>query len=484
MRLIFHIDVNSAFLSWSAIEKLKASPELDLRTIPAIIGGDERTRHGVVLAKSIPAKRYGVQTGEPVANALRKCPFLVMEPPDHRLYRRRSHELMELLHSYTPDIEQLSIDECFLDYTPISHRFPSPESAARTIADRVRDTLGFTVNIGIAPNRLLAKMASDFEKPDKVHTLYPEEIPQKMWPLSVRDLYMVGKRSAARLEELGIRTIGELAHCDPACLQSHFKSHGRTMWEYANGISSDVLQLEDQDAKCIGNSTTLGADATSAPAAKHVLLELAEEVSGRLRRAHLLAGSVTVELKYNNFRSCSRQTQLSTPLSATDALYTCACRLFDELWNGTPIRLLGIRTAKLQSEDAPVQLSLFDGDYLLQLSSAQDSAHASGPVSHAPGQTSRAAKPASHTSEPTSRAAEPTSHASEPTSRAAKPASYASESTSRFPERSFGSSAQQPYYPAASLERQRRLDAAMDQIRQRYGDSAIIKGAFLQKKER
>lgn len=361
MEIIFHIDVNSAFLSWSAIERLRRDPETpDLRTIPSIIGGDEKSRHGVVLAKSIPAKKYGVRTGEPVATALRKCPFLVMEPPDHKLYRRRSAQLMKLLHTYTSDIEQVSIDECYLLFSPIAWRFPSPETAAREIADRVRGELGFTVNVGISTNKLLAKMASDFEKPDRVHTLFPDEVPSKMWPLPVSELFMVGHSSASRLEELGIRTIGDLAKADPAFLQAHFKSHGQMMWEYANGIDGSPLDPDDHDAKGIGNSTTLATDARTAEDAKRILLQLAEEVSARLRKSHQLAQTVVVELRYSNFHTCSRQTGLPAPDATTDTLYRCACRLFDELWNQSPIRLLGLRTTRLVSENAPVQLNLFD----------------------------------------------------------------------------------------------------------------------------
>lgn len=422
MGLIFHIDVNSAFLSWSAVEKLKTDPTLDLRTVPSIIGGDEKRRHGVVLAKSIPAKEYGVQTGEPVANALRKCPFLIIEPPDHRLYSRRSHELMDLLHSYTSDIEQVSIDECYLSYTPISHRFLSPQIAARHIADEIRDTLAFTVNIGIAPNKLLAKMASDFQKPDRVHTLFSKEIPEKMWPLSIRELYMVGNHSAARLEELGIRTIGELAATDPAFLQTQFKSHGRLMWEYANGIDASPLHPDSQSRKCIGNSTTLSTDVKSAREAKYHLLRLSEEVSGRLRKARMLTQTVTVEIKYSDFHACSRQMQTVTAISTTDALYDCTCRLFDELWNGSPVRLLGVRTTRLLSEDDPIQLSLFDGSFPLL---GQDSA----------------------------------SDAPTPSSESA------AFSKPRKPD----------------LEKQRRLDQAMDQIRKRYGENSVMRGSFLPK---
>lgn len=409
MQLIFHIDVNSAFLSWTAQKLLEENPEaIDLRTIPSIIGGDEKTRHGIVLAKSVPAKKFGIHTAEPVASALRKCPGLVMVPPDRPLYKKKSQELMNLLRSYTPDLQQISIDECFLDFTPIRHLFASPETGARSIADRIRNELGFTVNVGIAPNKLLAKMASDFEKPDKVHTLYPEEIPSKMWPLPVSELYMVGRASAQRLTQLGIRTIGDLAHTDPAFLQFHFKSHGKTMWEYANGIDSSPLDPKTHELKGIGNSTTLSQDVLTADEAKRVLLELAEQVSSRLRKARQIATTVTVEIKYSTFRSCSRQTQLYTPSAQSNTLYECACRLFDQLWNGSPIRLLGIRTTKLLAEDSPVQLSLFSFGL-----STEEKSPAESPA---------------NTPDP---------------------------------------------------EKQKRLDAAMDQIRKRFGSDAVVRGTFL-----
>lgn len=460
MNLIFHIDVNSAFLSWTAIERLRKDPSLDIRTIPAIIGGDEKSRHGVVLAKSISAKKYGIRTGEPVATALRKCPFLHMEPPDHQLYRRRSHELMELLHTYTSDIEQVSIDECYLDFTPICHLFEhsnlrsgnsihTARHAARLIADRIRNELGFTVNIGIAPNKLLAKMASDFEKPDKVHTLFPEEIPSKMWPLPVSELYMVGHSSADRLVQLGIRTIGELANTDPEFLQQHFKSHGKLMWEYANGISDAPLNPDNHEAKGIGNSTTLASDVTTAPDAKKVLLALAEQVASRLRHAHQLAQTVTVEIKYNTFRSCSRQTQLSIPAATSGTLYDCACRLFDELWDGTPIRLLGIRTSKLVPEDTPVQLSLFNDGFLLDENSTSKTA---------PDST---ACPSLQKRSDTGISLQTTS-----ARNSAKTKTALKNKTSMNSDH-------------IALEKQKRLEAAMDQIRERYGKNAVIRGTFL-----
>lgn len=365
-RTIFHIDVNSAYLSWTSVENLNTGTGIDLREIPSIIGGDQKTRHGVVLAKSIPAKAYGIKTGEPIVNALRKCPTLVMAPPDHKLYHSYSLRLMEFLHSLTPDIEQVSIDECFLDFTGIAHLYDSPSAGAYKIKNEIRDTFGFTVNIGISSNKLLAKMASDFEKPDKVHTLFPDEIADKMWPLPAGELFMAGKSSAATLYKLGIHTIGELAASDPDLITLHLKSHGKMLWEYANGIDDSPVCSTPAEAKGIGNSITLSRDVTSEEEAGPILHSLAEKVSERLRSAHQRAGNICVEIKYSDFRSVSRQTQLDTPVNTTENIYREARRLFHTLWNHEPVRLLGIRTAKLVSETEPVQLSIFDMELPIQ----------------------------------------------------------------------------------------------------------------------
>lgn len=362
-RIIFHIDVNSAFLSWTAVEKLKNGSDVDIREIPAIIGGDEASRHGIVLAKSVSAKKYGVTTGEPVAAALRKCANLVMEPPDHQMYREYSRRLMEYFKTYTPDIEQLSVDECFLDYTPIAHLYGEPVAFAHRLKGEVREKFGFTVNVGISEVKILAKMASDFQKPDRVHTLWKSEIEEKMWMLPVSELYMVGKSSLPKLRNLGIKTIGDLARMNPDILEAHLKSFGKLIWENANGIGSDVVESEEAAAKGVGNSTTLREDVTDAGHAKKVLLELAESVSGRLRKHDFLAGNIAVEVKYADFTKCSHQAPFLTPTNSTARIYELSCQLFDELWNGSPIRLLGIRASKLQDVGEPVQMSLFDMDF-------------------------------------------------------------------------------------------------------------------------
>lgn len=359
-QIIFHIDVNSAYLSWTAVEQLKNGAEFDIREIPAIIGGDQESRHGIVLAKSVPAKKYGIVTGEPVVNAFRKCPKIQMFPPNHKMYHEYSERLMEFLRNYTPDIEQVSVDECYMDFTGIAHKYNSPIDAAFEIKNAVYEKFGFTVNIGISVNHLLAKMASDFEKPNKVHTLFPEEIQEKMWPLPVSELYMAGRSSVEVLHKLEIRTIGELAKTEPDLLELHLKSHGRTLWNFANGIDDSKVIRERVENKGIGNSTTLSKDVTTEQEARMVLLMLAENVGGRLRKERQKAGMVSVEIKYSTFQSVSHQKQLNKATNTDQVIYQTACELFRELWSGEPIRLLGIRTSKLTEDDAPEQMSIFD----------------------------------------------------------------------------------------------------------------------------
>ena len=358
--IIFHIDVNSAYLSWTAVEQLKNGADVDIRTIPAIIGGDRESRHGIVLAKSPSAKKFGIRTGEPVVNAFRKCPNLHMDPPNHRMYREYSRRLMDFLKTYTPEIEQVSVDECYMDFTGIAQRFSSPVEAAYEIKARVYEKFGFTVNVGISTNKLLAKMASDFEKPNRVHTLFPEEVKEKMWPLPISNLFMAGNSSVETLRKLEIQTIGDLAKADPKLIELHLKSHGRRLWEFANGMDDSIVESEKAEAKGVGNSTTLSKDVSTKEDAQKVLLSLAQSVGGRLRKHGYHAGVVNVEIKYADFTVNSHQKQLERMTASDQVIYQTAVELFCEMWNGKPIRLLGIRTSKLSQEGEPQQLSLFD----------------------------------------------------------------------------------------------------------------------------
>ena len=369
--IFFHIDVNSAFLSWTAVDKLNNGATVDLREVPSIIGGDRETRHGIVTAKSIPAKRLGIETAEPVASALKKCPNLIIESPNFKLYSRMSHLFKDYLYSLTDDVEPASIDECYLYYTPIAHRYESPEACAAMIRHDIYTRFGFTVNVGISDRKVLAKMASDFSKPDKTHTLYSYEIKQKLWPLPVRDLFLCGKSAAATLNKLGIFTIGELARTDKDILVSHLKSHGITLWEFANGIDDSKVETEVQEAKGIGNSTTVARDVTDRSVASDVIYSLCESVSKRLHDSGVLATQVTVEIKYSDFKTFSHQCGTDSPIETAVALHRVSMMLFDRLWNGEPIRLLGVRAGKLVKPDEPYQLSLFSEGYLSDSSAPQ-----------------------------------------------------------------------------------------------------------------
>ena len=357
-RIIFHVDVNSAFLSWEAAKRVREG-EQDIRLIPAAIGGDRDKRTGVILAKSIPAKKYGVTTGEPVAMALRKCPDLFLAKPDFRLYERNSRAFMDICRKYAPAVEKYSIDECFLDMAGTEKLYGDPVELARRIKDEIRDTLGFTVNIGVANNKLLAKMASDFEKPDKVHTLFPAEIPQKLWPLPVGDLLSVGRALAEKLTAARIRTIGDLARTDLAYLQ---KLTGvRTaalLHDYACRVDPSPVLTEPEAAKCYGNSTTLEQDVTTVPQANQVLLALCDSVAARLRADGRRCLCLTVTIRGSDFKNRSHQRRLPEPSDVTQELYDCAKSLFAEFWDGRPLRLLGVTLSDL-TDGQTQQLSPF-----------------------------------------------------------------------------------------------------------------------------
>jgi len=309
-RIIFHIDVNSAYLSWTAISLLKKGEPTDLRTIPSIIGGSIEDRHGIVLAKSTPAKKHGIVTGEPIIQAMQKCPNLIAYPPDFALYSKCSRAMFDILSEYSDRIEPFSIDEGFLDYTGMEALFGPPIEAAKAIQKRILAELGFTVNIGISTNKLLAKMAGELEKPNKCITLFPEEIETKFWPLPIEDLFMVGRRTAPRLRKMGIRTVGELAAYPPLLLEKEFKNFGKLLHAYANGIDDSPVAPSVSESKSIGNSTTTPFDVTDREAAYKILLALSETVSMRLRQEKLCAEEIAVTLKTADFQVYSHQKQL------------------------------------------------------------------------------------------------------------------------------------------------------------------------------
>lgn len=358
-RVIFHIDVNNAFLSWSAIEMLKNGSKLDIRTIPAVVGGDEKKRKGVVVAKSFPAKKAGIVTGEPIYMARRKVDKLFVVHSDRQKYTEYSNSFYKILCKYSPVIERYSIDECFMDMTGMEKMFGDPVKLAYKIKDEIYDTLGFTVNVGVANTKVCAKMASDFEKPNKVHTLFEEEVKTKMWPLLVDDLFMVGKSSSKKLHELGINTIEDLAKADITMLIRYFKSSGKTMHEYANGIDDSPVERPIPKNQGIGHSTTLPSDVDNIPDLKKVLRRLSDMVGIRLRSEEKYATVISVQLKNSDFFNYQHQKKLVNPISSNEDIYENACILLKDMWKGDPIRLVGLRVSDF-TDKTYEQVSLFE----------------------------------------------------------------------------------------------------------------------------
>ena len=361
-RVIFHVDANSAFLSWSAAYRVKVlGEELDLREVPSVVAGDKESRHSIILAKSTPAKKYGIQTGEPLFQALEKCPDLKIVEPDYALYVEASRHFVEMLRQFSPAVEQYSIDEAWVDMTGTERLWGPPRLAAEQMRRRIWEELGFTVNVGISSNKLLAKMAGDFEKPNKVHTLFPEEVETKFWPLPVRDLFLVGAATERKLRMLGIYTIGDLARADVGLLKKRLGKHGETIWHFANGRNADAVTPEPAENKGYGNSVTTPQDVVTREGAHQTLLSLCETVASRMRRDGKCGSCVSIHLRTNEFQHFSHQSVLNGATNITEEIFKAACRVFDEAWDGiTPLRQLGVQMTRLSNEPYR-QFDLFSG---------------------------------------------------------------------------------------------------------------------------
>lgn len=361
-KFILHIDVNSAYLSWIAAYKLQQGELLDIRTVPSIIGGSEKSRHGIVLAKSILAKKFGIKTGESLMEARQKCPNLLCVPPNYNLYIKASNAIVEIIREYSPKIQRFSIDECFVDYNDLANG-RQPIEVAEEIRARMSTELGFTVNIGISTNKILAIVASDFQKPNRVHTLFPNEIREKMWPLPLGDLFMIGRRTEAKLLNLGFRTIGELAQTDSTILYNHLKSHVYLVQAYANGLDSSPVRKSNYEIiKGMRNSTTIHFDIHKRDDANLILMSLAESVGIRLRQSGFCAGLIAISIRSTEFTGGTHQRKISVCTDSTTYLHRIAMELFDEYWDLAPIRKLGLRVSDLYTNDY-VHLSLLEGFY-------------------------------------------------------------------------------------------------------------------------
>ena len=357
-RIILHIDANNAFLSWTAVNMLNKGSKIDIRNRYAIIGGSEKERKGIVLAKSNLCKKKGVVTAEPIFQARKKCPYLEVYPPNYEVYKYYSNKMYNYLLNYTNVIERYSIDECFLDYTDLTIMFGPPEKTAYKIKEDIKKLFGFTVNVGIGNNKLCAKMASDFEKPDKVHTLYLSEIKDKMWPLPVSDLFMIGKSSSKRLNELGILTIQDLALTDPNYLYKYFKNRANQMIESANGIDNSKVEYEYTDPKSISSSTSFAYNYKTKEEIYPIIKSLSKEITTKLKEKKMYTKSVSIWIKYTDFTKVSKQITLTNSTNEQECIYMHAIKLFNSIWNEESIRALCVGISSL-SKTNDIQLNLF-----------------------------------------------------------------------------------------------------------------------------
>lgn len=358
--LVFHVDANSAYLSWTAAALLEQGYEIDLRNIPSAIAGNPESRHGIILTKSIPAKKYGINTGESLFEARKKCPELVVYPPDYDLYLSCSEAMYDILCEYAPVIQRYSVDECFCDMTGVKWIEDNPVEAAVIIKERIKHDLGFTVNIGIGENKLCAKMAGELKKPDMVHTLWKDEIADKLWPLPVNELFMVGRATTEKLRKVNIKTVGQLAAADRNLLKSILKSHGLLVHDYANGIDySKVIVNDEIVQKGLGNGLTYAYDLETRNDIETELLALCERVGMRLRKMGRYASLVSVSLRSFNLYGYSHQIKLQEAICTTNEIYNIATRLASEMWKGEPIRAMSVSVSDFIRPDQ-VQLTMFD----------------------------------------------------------------------------------------------------------------------------
>ena len=358
---IAHVDANSAYLSWSAAEHLRRGGTLDYRTIPSVVGGDPKTRHGIVLAKSIPAKAYGIKTAELIWQACQKCPGLLVIPGDFEIYSRYSKAMVNILREYSDRVYVYSIDECFIDLTGMELLFGDPLTLVDTIRNRIRDELGFTVSVGISSNMLLAKIASDMRKPDATTTLFPDEIPAKLWPMPVEDMFMCGPASTKKLNQLGIYTVGHLAGTKPETMRQHLKSYGVMLWNYAHGISSNIVGgFKARDTpQSIGNSSVISFDVSTRKEASLIILALAESVSMRMREQHLVGHVISLSFRDIQFNGRQHQRRYPQALATVNEIHRGALQLLDELWQqDIPLRQFGLRMSMLEQR-SDFQQSLF-----------------------------------------------------------------------------------------------------------------------------
>ena len=358
-RVILHCDLNNFYASVECLYR----PEL--KHLPVAVGGSVEKRHGIILAKNMLAKTFGVKTAEPIWQAKAKCPGLVIVPPDMPKYVKFSGLVTRIYERFTDRIEPFGIDECWLDVTGSTMIMGSGPKIADDIRAAVRSELGLTVSVVVSWNKVFAKLGSDMKKPDATTVITRENYRELVWPLPVEDLLFVGRKTASRLRRIGVCTIGRLAALDEAFLVRDFGKWGQTLWAYANGLDAGLVdkEWESVKAKGIGNSTTTPHDVTSYEDAKPVLAGLAESVARRLREHGLRGRTITLSMRTCDLEHSERQRGMAAATCVSGDLLEAAMGLLRENWKpgrSKPLRSLGIRVSKLEEECTPVQMTLFD----------------------------------------------------------------------------------------------------------------------------
>lgn len=364
MNVIFHVDVNSAFLSWSAVEHLQGGGSLDYRTIASAVAKHGENGGGIILAKSIAAKKYGIATGEVVWSAKQKCPELLLVPPDYSCYLRSSYAMKEMLKEYSPAVESFSIDECFLDMTGQEKFFGAPEKAAYDLKARIKKELGFTVNVGIGACKATAKMASEWEKPDRVHTLWPHEVKTKLWPMPIGFLFMAGRRTVAALKKIGVNTVGDMACLEPEFVKERFGKNGFMLWRYANGLDdSPVSEGAAPPPKSVSKSITVSHSLKTKEECADILLYIAEDLSYKLMDKQMNADTITVAWKDPNYGYHCKQQRFFEPVFYYGDIFEKAMVIFDQIYRGGDVKYIGLSLGGLSAE-RDIGATLFGRDRL------------------------------------------------------------------------------------------------------------------------
>ncbi len=363
MRKILHCDANNFYAS------IECMLDPTLKDKYVAVSGNPDKRHGIILAKNQKAKECGVKTGDVIWEAKRKCPNLVLVPPQFDKYVYYSDKIFDIYCQYTDRVEPFGIDECWLDVTGSMRLFKSATAIADELRERIKKEIGITISVGVSFNKIFAKLGSDMKKPDATTLISPDNFKTKVWPLDVSDLLMIGRKTEAKLKGLGINTIGDLANTNVDVLISKFGINGQKIYDNANGNNSEEVRLyyDKHIPKSIGNSTTMPKDVVLRDEAKSVIMALSEMVAIRLRKYGFIAGGVHLGMRFNDLSYVGKQSKLPYKINSASSICDFAMEIYDSFQHTLPLRLLSVTTFDLSKGEEMQQLSLFDDERVEKL---------------------------------------------------------------------------------------------------------------------